>query len=100
MSILPFQCPTTGRASEGRGVYYEILKRRGAQGAHRNKKLCVVAPSGGPRDTAIGRRAQREKGATWIGSVAKWHLRPIASDNCAAALLHYGSTLPCILLAK
>ena len=48
--------------------------------------LCVVAPSGGPRDTAIGRRAQREKGATWIGSVAKWHLGPIASDNCFAAL--------------
>ena len=34
-------------------------------------KSCVVAPSRGPKDTAICRRAQKE-GATWIGSVAKW----------------------------
>ena len=25
--------------------------------------------------------------------MAKWHLGPIASDNCFAALLYYGSTL-------
>ena len=34
-------------------------------------------PFSGAQDTPTHRRAQRE-GATWIGSVAKWRLKPIA----------------------
>ena len=34
-------------------------------------------PFSGAQDTPSRRRAQRE-GATWIGSVAKWRLKPIA----------------------
>ena len=49
-----------------------------------------MAPSGGPRDTAVCRRAQRE-GATWIGSVAKWLLEPVTSKSCIAVLLYCGS---------
>ena len=38
-------------------------------------------PFSGAQDTPTRRRAQRE-GATWIGSVAKWHLEAIIPNDC------------------
>ena len=56
-------------------------------------RMLVTSIWDGPRTHEFA-DAQRE-GATWIGSVAKWRLAPVTSNNRIAVLLHYDNTPHC-----